>query len=363
MSLLATRLQNWRIADPRFSKNTLRPSRYGALDLFVRQTEAMDSIITPELKAKVLGSMGNTVQIPVFDKDTVTVATSRTCVVADNENTSALYTLAFSTLSVGFTIVPSLYSNNEIGYEADFNRKMAKITNALANKLDQLAVAALEAGKTQKFNDALIYTPTGNTIPADWNQREDILSDVATMMVANDYDGQVHIVGNGGVDALVRKLAQHGFYNDANKQLEYADKVFHFTNNITNGDGKYGTLYAVEEGNVGVISRLDRESARSAKTATGHEWMPVDLGLGIPVGLHHYQDVGDQSKIAGDASADLTCAVKDFYGFSVDVAFLVAYNNDLAGTPNPIIKATIDKGTNYATPVTVVGTVTTKAGE
>ena len=90
MSLLATRLQNWRIADPRFSKNTLRASRYGALDLFVRQTEAPDSIITPELRAKALGSMGNTLQIPVFDKDTVTVATSRTCVVADNESTSEI---------------------------------------------------------------------------------------------------------------------------------------------------------------------------------------------------------------------------------------------------------------------------------
>lgn len=359
MSLLATRLQNWRIADPRFSKNTLRASRYGALDLFVNQTEAADSIITPELKEKALGSMGNTVQIPVFDKDTVTVATSRTCVVADNENTSALYTLAFSTLSVGFTIVPALYSNNEIGYEADFNRKMGKITVALANKLDQLAVAALEAGKTQVFNDALIYTPAGNAIPADWNQREDILSDVATMMVANDYDGQVHIVGNGGVDALVRKLAQHGLYNDANKQLEYADKVFHFTNNITNGEGKYGTLFAVEEGNVGLVTRLDRESARQATTQVGHEWLQVDLGLGIPVGLHHYQAVGDQSAIAGAASEDLTCAVKDYYGFSLDVAFLVAYNNDLASVPNPIIKATIDKGTNYATPVTVVGTVST----
>lgn len=361
MSLLATRLQNWRIADPRFSKNTLRASRYGALDLFVSQTEAPDSIITPELRAKALGSMGNTVQIPVFDKDTVTVATSRTCVVADNESTSALYTISFSTLSVGFTIVPSLYANNEIGYEADFNRKMAKITNALANKLDQLAVAALEANKTQKFNDTLIYTPAGNAIPADWNQREDILEDVATMMMANGYDGQVHIVGNGGIDALVRKLAQHGFYNDVNRQLEYADKVFHFTNNITNAEGKYGTLYAVEEGNVGVVTRLDRESARQAQTKIGHEWLQVDLGLGMPVGLHHYQAVGDQSTIAGDASADLTCAVKDFYGFSLDVAFIVAYNNDLEGTPNPIIKATIDKGTNYATPVTVVGTVSTKA--
>lgn len=360
MSLLATRLQNWRIADPRFSKNTLRAGRYGALDLFVQQTEAANSIVSPELKEKALASMGNTVQIPVFDKDTVTVATSRTCVVEDNENSSALYTLAFSTLSVGFTIVPASYSNNEIGYEQDFNRKMSKITVALANKLDQLAVAALEANKTQVFADPLIYTPAGNTIPADWNSREDILSDVATMMVANDYDGQVHIVGNGGIDSLVRKLAQGGLYNAENKQLEYADKVFHFTNNVTNASGKYGTLFAVEDGNVGIVARLDRESALGTKTQVGHEWMSVDLGLGIPVGLHHYQAVGDQSGIAGDATADLTCAVKDYYGFSLDVAFVVAYNNDLKTVANPIIKATIDKGSNYATPVTVVGTVNTK---
>lgn len=361
MSLVATRLQNWRIADERFSKNTLRAGRYGALDLFVEQTEAANSIITPELKAKALGSMGNTVQIPVFDKDTVDVATSRTCVIADNENTSALYTLAFSTLSVGFTMVPASYSNNEFSYEADFNRKMSKIAVALANKLDQLAVAALEAGKTQVFADPLIYTPAGNTIPADWNSREDILSDVATMMVANDYDGQIHIVGNGGIDSLVRKLAQGGLYNAENKQLEYADKVFHFTNNITNASGKYGTLFAVEEGNVGVVARLDRESARQAKTSIGHEWSQVDLGLGIPVGLHYYAGVGDNSAIAGDASADLTCSVKEYYGFSLDVAFLVAYNNDATKNANPIIKADIAKGANYATPVTVVGTVSTKA--
>lgn len=363
MSLVATRLQNWRIADPNFSKNTLRASRYGALDLFVSQTDAPTSIITPELRQKALGSMGNTIQIPVFDKDTITIGDSRTCVIADNENTSKLYAVTFTTIAGGFTMVPAMYSNNEIGYETDFARKMGKIREGMAAKLDGLAVAALEANKTQVFKDSLIYTPAANTINADWNSREDILTDVATMMAANDYFGQVHIVGNSGVDNLVRKLAEHGLYNDVNKQFEYGDKVFHFTNSVANASGKYGTFYAVEEGNVGVIGRLDRESAIQRKTQVGHEWSIVDLGLGIPVGLHYYEAVGDQSTIAGDATGDLTCALKEHYGFSLDVAFVVAYNNDLAGNANPIIKATIDKGANFAQPVTIVGTVTTEAAK
>lgn len=363
MSLVATRLQNWRISDPNFSKNTLRASRYGALDLFVSQTAAPNSIITPELREKAIRSMGNTIQIPVFNKDEVTIGETRTCVIADAENTSALYAVTFSTIAGGFTMVPAQYTNNEIGYAADFARKMEKLRVAMANKLDGLAVAALEANKTQVFKDSLIYTPAANTIPADWNAREDILTDVATMMVANDYFGQIHIVGNSGVDNMVRKLAEHGFYNDVNKQFEYGDKVFHFTNNITNAEGKYGTLYAVEAGNVGVIARLDRESAAQRTTKVGHEWSIVDLGLGVPVGLHYYEAVGDQSKIAGDATSDLTCALKEHYGFSLDVAFVVAYNDVPTKNANPIIKATIGKGANFAQPVTIVGTVNTKATE
>ena len=104
-----------------------------------------------------------------------------------------------------------------------------------------------------------------------------------------------------------------------------------------------------------VLFRYDREAARGTKTAIGHEWDIVDMPyIDIPVGLHYYESVGDQSAIAGDATADLTCAKKEYYGFSVDVAFVVAYNSAIATKANPIIKAAIAKGNTYAQPVTVV---------
>ncbi len=355
MSLIATRLQNWRISNPELDRNMFRPSEYGALDFFIQQTDAANSIISANLRDRAFASMGNTVQVPVLNYDSdVTVSNVRSCVIADDENTSALYTVVWATYAVGFTMVPTMYMNNEIDYQHDFERKMQKSCRALADKLDEDAIAALEASKTQVFGDSLQYTVTANTVEVPIQMATEILGDINPMMRANDFPETVHVIGNAGVDSLIRKLAQHGIYNDVNKQMEYDNKIIHYTNNIVNEAGKNGTFFAVADGNVGVLTRVDREALRRAR-ANFHEWDVVRLPyVDLPVGSHYYTSVGDQSAIAGDATADLTCAVKEFFGFSVDVAFIVAYNSDPATVANPIIKAEIDApATNqpYATPV------------
>ena len=346
MSLIATRLQNWRVKNPDFDRNMFRPLEYGALDFFIEQTNAANSILDANLKARAFESMGNTVQIPVIDYDgNVVVSNVRTCVIGDAENTSALYTIVWATYQVGFTMVPSLYLNNEIGYEQDFNRKLEKVSRALANSLDQAAVAALDAKKTQVFESLLYYTQSSNVVQVPWGMRDGILSDVNTMMRANAYPGRIHIIGNAGVDSMLRKLAQHGLYNDQNKRMEFEDKIVHFTNNVNNADGKFGTFFAVCDGNVGVLTRVDRESLLRSRYGV-HEWDQVRLPyIDLTVGSHYYTSVGDQSAIAGAASADMTCNGKEHFGFSVDVAFLVAYNSDEEHIANPIIKAAIASST------------------
>lgn len=345
MSLVATRLQNWRVESPNFDRNMTRPKEYGALDFFAEQTNSPNSIISQDLADRAFASMGNTVQIPVINYDgDVTVSTSRSCVIADAENTSALYNVVWSTFAVGFTMVPAAYLNNEISYEHDFNRKIEKISRALANKLDQAAVAALEANKTQVFADKLNYTVTGNTVVVPTQMATEILGDINPMMRANGFPELVHIIGNAGIDSLIRKLAQHDVYNDVNKRLEYDNKVLHYSNNVVNESGKNGTMFAVADGNVGVLTRVDREALRRTKI-NSHEWDVVRLPyIDLPIGSHYYTAVGDQSSIMGAATSDLTCAAKEFYGFSVDVAFLVAYNSDAATIPNPVIKANITAG-------------------
>lgn len=182
------------------------------------------------------------------------------------------------------------------------------------------------------------------------------LSDMNAMMRANAYPGMLHVIGGAGLDSLVRKMAEHDIYNDVNKRLEYDNKVFHYTNNITNESSIFATGYVVEDGNVGVLTRVDRE-ALSRTRANFHEWDVVRLPyIDLPVGSHYYTAVGDQSGIAGAASADMVCNVKEYFGFSVDVAFLVAYNSAAASVANPIIKIELASpaASPFAKPVLVV---------
>ena len=355
MSLVATRLQNWRINNPEFDRNMTRPCEYGALDFFIEQTNARNSILSPDLRERAFASIGNTVQIPVINFDeNVQVSNVRTCVIADNENTSALYTIVWATYAIGFTMVPAAYMNNEISYEHDWLRKMEKTSRALASSLDAAGVAQLEANKTQVFKSQLNYTVTGNVVEVPTQMASEIMGDINPMMRANCYPEQIHVIGNAGTDALVRKLAQHGVYNDVNKRMEYDNKILHYTNNVVDETGKMGTFFGVVDGNVGVLTRVDREALRRARS-NFHEWDVVRIPfIDLPVGSHYYTEVGDQSAIMGAATADLTCGIKEYFGFSVDVAFLVAYNSNPATVANPIIKAEItarEGNVPFATPV------------
>ncbi len=342
MSLIETRLNNFREQSP-LDKNEVRPSRYGALDLFVTETDRPDSAISANLKQRALTSIGTDIEVPVIDADQdVKITNTREVIIPDDENTSKLYKMVFTTYAFGFTMIPTNYHNNEIDYQRDFNRKLEKYLVALGAKLDSQAIAALEANKTQVFADTLGYENVGNVLQSKHSQRKLVLGDMGIVMDNNDYFGDLHVVGNGGIQSLVRELAQSDIYNAENKRNEWADKIFHFTTRLANEEGNYGTFYTVEGGQVGVLTRFEREALRNAKSRTGHEWGISNLPiLNIPCGTYYYESVGNQSAVAGAASADNTRAIKESYGFAVDIAFVTPYNSDPANIASPILATTI----------------------
>lgn len=342
MSVAATKIQDLRILDPNFDKNMSRSMEYGALDFFTSQANSGSSLLSQEVKDAAMQSMGTNVTIPVIDYDgDLEVSNVRTCTIEDAENTSAIYTVVFKTYSKGFTMVPDLYKTNSISYDRDFQKKIERTARAIANALDLDAIAMLEANKTQVFKDLLQYSQTGNVIQVPTQMATEILGDIHPIMRTNAYSGQMHIIGNGGIDSLVNKLAQHGVYNDVNKQLEYAGKILHYSTNIANESGKNGTFFAIQDGNVDVLCRTTPMAQRNA-VADGHEWSIVKLPyIDLPIESYYYTSVGNQSGIAGAASAHLGCAPKEYFGFSIDVAFVVAYNSDPETVANPIIKAEI----------------------
>ena len=356
MSLVLTRIQNIR-ANSNMDKFEYRPSRYGALNAFMVQSEDPTGILTEELKQKARTSIGNTLETPVINYDgTISIGNTRSVTIADSENTSKMAQITFTTYSWGFTIAPAMYMNNEIGIQKDFETKFMKYLYAFAKKLDEAAIAALAAAKTQVLKNKLLYDFSSNAINAKWTERENVFGDLEVMMGANDFYGQLHIVGDPGVESIMRKLQQHGLYNDVNKQNEFGTKIVHLTNNIAAADGKYAQGYAVNAGSLGMLTRFERDCLLGTVSGDGHEWGIATLPmLNMPVGTYFYDSVGDYNAIAGAATADMTRTRKEHYGFAVDVAFLTAYNSSPSTLASPILAFNVSsEDAVYAKPVVVV---------
>ena len=356
MSLVLTRIQNIR-ANSNLDKFEYRPSRYGALNAFMVQSEDPTGILTEELKQKARTSIGNTLETPVIDYDAdITIGSTRTLTIADSENTSKMVQITFATYAWGFTIAPAMYMNNEIGIQKDFETKMMKYIYAFAKKLDEAALATLAANKTQVLKNPLLYDWSFNAINAKWTERENVFGDLEVMMGANDFYGQLHIVGDPGVESIMRKLQQHGLYNDVNKQNEFGTKVVHLTNNIAAAGGKYAQGYAVNAGSLGMLTRFERDCLLGTVSGDGHEWGIATLPLlNMPVGTYFYDSVGDYNTIAGAATADMTRTRKEHYGFAVDVAFLTAHNSAPSTLASPILAFNVSsEDAVYAKPVVVV---------
>lgn len=356
MSLVLTRIQNT-LANSRLDKYEYRASRYGALDAFMVQSNDPTGILTPELKEKARTSIGTTLQTPVIDYDAdITIGNTRSLTIADSENTSRFVDITFATYSWGFTIAPAMYMNNEIGIQRDFDTKLMKYAYAVAKKLDEAALAILAADKTKVLKNKLLYDFSTNALNAKWTERENVFGDLEVLMGANDFYGQLHIVGDPGVESIMRKLQQHGLYNDVNKQNEFGTKIVHLTNNIAAAENKYAQGYAVNAGSLGMLTRFERDCLLGTVSGDGHEWGIATLPLlNMPVGTYFYDSVGDYNTIAGAATADMTRTRKEHYGFAVDVAFLTAYNSAPSTLASPILAFNVSsKDAVYAKPVVVV---------
>lgn len=361
MSLVNTRIQNIR-ANSNLDRFELRPSRYGALDAFMVQSNDPAGILTPDLKEKARMSIGSTLETPVINYDAdVAIGDTRTLTIADSENTSKMVQINFSTLSWGFTIAPAMYMNNEVKIQKDFETKMMKYIYKVAQKLDQMALASLAANKTKVLKNKLLYDFSTGKVSAKWTERENIWSDLEVMQAANDFYGPLHIVGDAGVESIMKKIEQKGLYNAVNKQNEFAGKIVHLTNNLAKAENKFAQGYAIPAGSLGLLTRFERDCLLGTVSGDGHEWgiatLPV---LNMQVGTYFYDSVGDYSGIAGAATADMVRTRKEHYGFALDVAFITAYNSEPNTLAGPILGFDISsEGAVYADPVSVVGSVTT----
>ena len=341
MSIVLTRLQEYRAASPNASKYTTRTTRAGAFDCFALGNSEMSSVVTSDMLSAAAGSSGRDIKIPVFDSESITITTgTRAVAISDNENTSALMTVTKKIYSWEFTMTPALYRNNEIGYQQDWNRKFKKFLDQLIIEVETDALAELNTNKNQPYSELLVHTEVSDQITCTDANKDRILGDLSVIMNAHDFYGdQYRVIGNAGVQAILRQAEKYGTFNEQNKTLEWADKTLHYTNQLANAVGYQGTGYIVNQGTLGVLYVHEPDSIMRTRLGDGTEWdtdvLPI---LNIPMSTYYYESREDQSAIAGAGSANLTRAGVENYGFSIELAFITAYNDDLVNNSSPIMK-------------------------
>lgn len=323
-------------------KNEIRASRYGAWDFFQKQTGLASGILDAQTKANVMKSFGNTVQIPVLDNRTVTIGNTRSCTVADSENTSKLITLTFATYSFGFTMTPAQHYNNMIAYQQDFDKKLELYLLKLAATLDTAAVAKLATDKNQHFPAAITayYAATANALQVPLAGHNDFYNNLSAIQEEMDFYGKLNIISSTSGQPMLNRLKAQGGGNDENDAFQFGGYEWNFTNRLTNGAGVKSTLYAIPDGNVAVVNRNDPDAIAGSSVGNGaKQWGIANMPLvNMDMATYYYEDCADKSALHAGTSG-LTRTKVEGFEFSTDVCFVSAYNSVPATTFSPILKA------------------------
>jgi len=342
MSLVNTLALEFRAQAPEFDKNEFRRTRAGAFDTFKMQGDAGTSWLTDDLRQKVQQSFGNTVKLPAINYKDVTIRSTRPLTIAADENTSTLYTVTFTTLAYGFKMYPQQHFNNDVTYQQDFNKKFEAMIVKMLSTLEGLAVTQLDAQKTQVIGDVTGgHTFASNVVSETAASLKEsyILADLDPMMMSNDYYSMtMDVIGNPGFHAVMRRMEGFGDMNQEDRTLQFLNKNMHFTNGISNASGKRATGFAVADGQLGVVTRVEPDSLAGTTLADGHEWATVQVpGLDLTFGSYYYENAVDASGLHSGTTG-LTRTTEQAFDFAIDIAFLTPYNSDASTIPTPIIK-------------------------
>jgi len=341
MALTATFLNDYVLA---YEKSKLdahehRLSLYGGYETFRKDTPNL----IPGWQEFVEGrrTENRTAKIPVIQRATYTPGSARTCTAKTDENTSAFVTPSWTTILIGFQMIPSQYEHNYIRRQEDFNRKMTDIQRTLLTTLDTAAYTHLQANRSAVNNaDGNPYTCASNSMIVPEADNELFFNELPAIMASNDLNGPYNVVGSPRLQALVREYSAQGTSNAENRGFQFGDMDFAYSNRVTVGSGDRDTVFSMPQGSLAYMHWIDPDSRLGHKSSDGFEWTKVMLPLlGHEVGLLVQSTCSDKSGTVSGLEATLVQS----WAFSFDYSFNSSYNSDSTTYPGSIFKANFSK--------------------
>lgn len=335
--------------------NENRVSEYGALDLYRKQSTGPQSILTPDLQAKLAGSFGNVVKASVIDYESPTISNVRTCAVQVGGATSKLVPFTFFTLAFGFPMTPAQYINNDIGYETVWMRLLQNRINAARALLDTKCVDFTNLNKNKFFPAEMLsyYAVVANAmqvpVQVDANQQKNwggLFNYLTSILSQQDFASIPDVLTNPLGMADVRQRQSQGAYNATNKawEVDLVGSFFQSPRVLNSSASVAATDYAILPGSVAITSRLDPDCLMPNNFIGSREnpyklWDNAELpGLG-KYGLYYQSDCADKSaELAASRLGMLTRTRVESFEWSADYCIFGAYNSDTVGRYQPITK-------------------------
>jgi|GEM_PF-2916654 len=341
MSIAATVLDDYVLSydESNLDLNEHRRSTYGAFDTFVTDTPNL----IPGHQSLIAGraSERRPTRIPVLNRKTFTSDTSRTCSAETDVLTSAEVTLTWATKRLGFVMIPSQHKDNQISYQNEFNHSLGAIERTWAEELDTLGAAHLETSKAAVNNaDGNPYAVASNAMVVPEADGELFYNELSSIMNQNDLTGPYNVVGSTRQRALVRQYSSQGTSNAENREFQFGDYNFAYSNRVTVNSGDRDTVYAMPSASLAYLSWIDIDSRMDHESGDGKEWFVQDLPLlGHSVGVLFQSTCGDKSAVLTGLDATLV----ESFSFSFDYVFVSAYNSSSGTLPGSIYSARFSK--------------------
>lgn len=341
MSLVNTLTQSLRLRYPNpLDKNEQRPSQYGVFNAFMADTMSPQTILSPDLRTLVERSAGNTVQVPVIDFKDVTITNTRSCTVSADENTSNLVTLTFVQYVAGFKMYPAQHFNNDISYQADFDRKYEAMIQKLASTIDTACYTKANTQRNQVWNaDTLAqYAQVGNALQVNPSQQDVFYNVLPSIMETMDFYGNLNIVANTMHKPYLSFTANQGAGNNTNLGFQFDRYTFNTSNRVTNTSGATSTLFASTMGTYGIWNRNHPDALAGTRTTSGVEWgitrlpiLEMDFGYQYSSGCENISSLNS-------GTTGLTSNAVESFQWATEVCYLTPYNSDPTTRFNPIVK-------------------------
>lgn len=334
--------------EERVDVNEILMSQYGAWALGLRHTKSKKSILSPGNKLNAENSYGNTVKIPVFQAAGVTIGTTRSCTIADYENTTALVQLTFNPLQWGLSMYVDQYVTgtqplNYVGFDPDFNFKVEEINLQLMAQQDTFVRNAIDLAANTYWppNIATSYYPVvANALQITQGDKDDAFNQLTAIMSELDFYGKMDVLGSTKLTTLTRRLNAQGKENAVNEAFQFMLGAFAFTssNRVTSATGVSMTGYCIRDGSVAIYN-ANNPSAKAGRTIGPGEfpvtqWDTMEWPwLGLTVGSYLANTCANNT---GGGSTD-TATLRTQYSWDTQFGVLLPPPNTLH-SQSPFVK-------------------------